>query len=651
MSIFDFPRINFKGTLQLNPGTANNDDNAPASTFTKDWGSFAGHPLALIDSKKVEARTYGMSDEVFIEWIQKIQTFDGQVTQVIPAEWNYYGGMDSKTLPSTTVIGVQTGPGKGEVYNKEKTGVALTEVLGADLSFTGSITDINSQGSPPATQFFISEVTLKKDGKTLFSGQPSKGVGQWLNFYRNVNKPRDAGAGAYVYHVILGETCNLPGFDGTNVADRKVVGVVFRYYLYRAHFPGDTNPSNEDIVKIYKRKNVTDRTNPKNLEIIGTIAPLYEDEDITAAPVGRLMISNTPKIPTPPGSSNNGTKGLIALAPAVLHCQDKLISVDFVGTFPDNYQGLGSNAKFDFGPVRLVLTNGTKTVVIDPVDYADTAAGDERGWVFDFDISKKPAVQKFLKKSNFGFMLVQTLLGEVLGETDYYFVTNQQAIYAEQFGSGKKFVSQGSEEESARVWMYRRGEKMEPDSAPPVTVWQYRSIPLEAPGDAVAIHPNYKPGQAIEVDTRHPGNFLFTFTVNDAPPEGYPPTSYLAFQNPPYVTNSPQISLRILPNEDFSEYYSDPNADPPVANDHLTFEVVYEKVLRVYYLLYPAMNARFPLNSKCDVIKHAQAILDRTEKSLWPFVGYMPRTRDLSESQRQLLRSWCTKVKGSPCEE
>jgi len=26
MSIFDYPRINFKGTIQLNPGTANNDD-------------------------------------------------------------------------------------------------------------------------------------------------------------------------------------------------------------------------------------------------------------------------------------------------------------------------------------------------------------------------------------------------------------------------------------------------------------------------------------------------------------------------------------------------------------------------------------------------------------------------------------------------
>ena len=28
MSLFDYPRINFEGTLQLSPGTANNDDYA-----------------------------------------------------------------------------------------------------------------------------------------------------------------------------------------------------------------------------------------------------------------------------------------------------------------------------------------------------------------------------------------------------------------------------------------------------------------------------------------------------------------------------------------------------------------------------------------------------------------------------------------------
>jgi len=97
MSIFDYPRINFKGTIQLNPGTANNDDYAGAYVLPDSWGPFAGETLALIDSKTVQPRTYGMSDEAFRQWVQKAQTFNqagtpGKTRQIIPAEWNYYGG-------------------------------------------------------------------------------------------------------------------------------------------------------------------------------------------------------------------------------------------------------------------------------------------------------------------------------------------------------------------------------------------------------------------------------------------------------------------------------------------------------------------------------------------------------------------------------
>ena len=69
MSLFDYPRINFEGALQLNPGTANNDDYAANYTLPASYGPYGGHPLALIDSKMVEPRTYGMSDADFIAWV------------------------------------------------------------------------------------------------------------------------------------------------------------------------------------------------------------------------------------------------------------------------------------------------------------------------------------------------------------------------------------------------------------------------------------------------------------------------------------------------------------------------------------------------------------------------------------------------------
>lgn len=54
MSLFDYPRINFAGTLQLSPGTANNDDYAANYILPKSAGPYAGQPLALIDSKPSE---------------------------------------------------------------------------------------------------------------------------------------------------------------------------------------------------------------------------------------------------------------------------------------------------------------------------------------------------------------------------------------------------------------------------------------------------------------------------------------------------------------------------------------------------------------------------------------------------------------------
>src|SRR5712672_613226 len=110
MSLFDFPRINISGTVTLVPGTANNDDYAGSVTFPP--GPNEGQTLALIDSKIVQPRTYGMSDDDFIAWVQKAQLFNppvnGQLQQIIPAEWNYYGDMSSSC--NASVIGIQTGP-------------------------------------------------------------------------------------------------------------------------------------------------------------------------------------------------------------------------------------------------------------------------------------------------------------------------------------------------------------------------------------------------------------------------------------------------------------------------------------------------------------------------------------------------------------
>jgi hypothetical protein len=641
MSLFDYPRINFKGTIELNPGTANNDDYAQQPSWVLPEGPYADRPLGLIDSKTVRVQTYGMPDADFISWAQRAQRFINdkkEQRQIIPAEWNYYGGMESKII-AATVIGVQTGP--GQISVEASPGNPATAVIGSSLSYCGHITDVNSEGSPPGTQFFIDSLTLRNPTETFLDGKASKGACQWLNFYRNVNLTADGGSGGYVYHVMKksdqGTIIRLPGFD-----DPKIVGVICRYYLYRRS--GGAS-SNADLEARYQKQ----QKNPAVLEIIGTFAPLFDHERIFTGPVGRLLISNDTVIPTPRGSKNNGNpKGdttYIALAPAILQQKGNMISVDFAGTFPDNfYEESRTNPKYNFGPVSLVVANSQEGVVVGPVDYADTNSGDRRGWIFDFDISANPAAQRILQNPDARFSLQHAQYATILAETDYYFVSNQQAIYAEQHGAGDSFLNQGTTE-PATVSVYHRGRELAATDCPPITVWQYRSVPIQSPGDVEAIATDFKPGQTLQADTSQPGNFLFTFSIYAA---GHlPPRSYNTFMFPPYVTNAPSISLRILPNdEDFSAYYVDPSAEDPVGNDQLTFDVVYRKVLQTYSLLYPRMNQKFRLDSESAVAGSAKAILKAIDPRCWMSIGYMPRTRDMSESRRKLLQAWCRKVKG-----
>ena len=158
MSLFDYPRINFKGTIQLNPGTANNDDYARrrAVTCPRAGDRSPARRSALIDSKLVQPRTYGMSDDALhrlgAEGADVRRAGRRGPQQIIPAEWNYYGDMSSSV---TATVDRRPDRRPGESYDAADAGVPLSSLIGAALTFSGGITDVNSEGSPPATQFFI----------------------------------------------------------------------------------------------------------------------------------------------------------------------------------------------------------------------------------------------------------------------------------------------------------------------------------------------------------------------------------------------------------------------------------------------------------------------------------------------------------------
>ncbi|MEA2339247.1 MAG: hypothetical protein QOE82_3254 [Thermoanaerobaculia bacterium] len=664
MSLFDYPRINITGTVQLSPGTANNDD-----LSTNDPS------LPLYDSANVAAFTYGKSDADFRAWVQQPQPFTNPpppLSPLIPAEWNYYGDASSTVGAggtSASVVAVVAGSAPGDVYLSPSPSAPVSSLVGASLTYDGCITDLNTQGSPPATQFFIPQLTLANGSTIYLQGPASKGVCQYINFFRNVNATADQGAGGYIYHVLLKSECStfdLPGFD-----DPSIIGAIYRTYFYNGISNGQTN---DEITALYQKQ----QQNPIILQFVATIAPLFASETITTGPVGRLLAANeNMNITTPPWLSNNGqsspnTPGTIYLAPAIAQTNGNIISVDFVNTFPDAFeQPPGpvpttqpppppagsppppppttlqpySNDKWPFGTVTLMVNGNGNTVAIDTVDYTDTDGGNALGWIFDYDISQNTKAQSALTDPNVSFTLVSEQFGEVLSETEYFFVTNQVSIYAEQNGPTDSFLNQGTME-PATVTVYSRGVELSANVCPPISVWSYATVPMQMPGPQQLVERAYKPGTPLSFDTSQPGNFNFIFTIGDTPPATWNPS----FLETILMTNSTSISLRVLPNSvDFTPYHTFVNGNP-VGNssgpNQLLFSFVYTNVLQVYYLLFPAMDNFVLLNSETSVNQNAQSILNAINltQSNWMSPHFMPRTRDMSQSRRTLLQAYCNLV-------
>ncbi len=85
----------------------------------------------------------------------------------------------------------------------------------------------------------------------------------------------------------------------------------------------------------------------------------------------------------------------------------------------------------------------------------------------------------------------------------------------------------------------------------------------------------------------------------------------------------------MLPFDDYSH----------LGEDELTFSVIYQEIFRYYHLILPAMSLRLDMSDAAlwSTPTAAQYCLRVLDPRLWDHYDYMPRTRDLSRSRRDLL--------------
>jgi hypothetical protein len=91
------------------------------------------------------------------------------------------------------------------------------------------------------------------------------------------------------------------------------------------------------------------------------------------------------------------------------------------------------------------------------------------------------------------------------------------------------------------------------------------------------------------------------------------------------------INFRKYPQDDFSRI---------IQAGNIPWATVYENCLRFYYILFPAMSKRIPLNDEATIRAVGGEILKRISDSYRPTTLYMPLTRSLSPGKVALLRAY-----------
>lgn len=123
------------------------------------------------------------------------------------------------------------------------------------------------------------------------------------------------------------------------------------------------------------------------------------------------------------------------------------------------------------------------------------------------------------------------------------------------------------------------------------------------------------------------GRQFFTFTVTtNADRYGF---SKLTLATP--SSSGCEMSFRKYPRHDYSTV---------IRSGDIPWKLVYEECLRFYYVLFPAMSKRIPLNDEATIRAVGNELLKRLSEPYRHTTLYMPLTRSLSPGKVALLRAF-----------
>jgi len=630
MSVLDRPRLLFKGTMSVSTPTANNNN----------------YDLVLDpDNVALFPKFAAMSDDAFREAMRKLviknlTIINEGFEEVLESNWDYYGE-NSVVLQDTVVTGYDP-PSGARV-------TAGDPIIGAPVGFFGNkwgddrgpaiIVDNDPTGDI-SSQMFIDQVTIgggaagaSITAETTEAARVPRTYSRWLDLLRNMYEFPDACFAAIWQLALPNDVLAFAGDASPAVATlakaaRDGRGLVARFctYLFQRTY---TDPQ---LAQLFAQGQY-----PQNHSagvILGAIGP-WRDGELGSVPAGRRL----DPVATFQNAIPKRFVQTYTLGPAVAEVKAGVVALDLATAFPEVD---GKLDKVDYGEalLQVVPAGGGEPVTIGPVPYDKATYEAGAGIVeISFDADQRETIDGGRLQVVAPTASKEPLLAEVpmVAESDdrsvYLTVGETTSITVQVTQAGGALTGP----RPLAVQQYRSTQKMgeTTDGTSPLPMKELLLTPNDAE-PVVTISP-----QATMVDGGAVGEVQLTLTGiapglavlrflpgTDNPPDPTP-GDFTAWMLPYFV------NVRVLP--------ADAELDA-IPDDQVTWELVYDKVLRYFWRMYPTMDAHLRLNDKAQVDSQAQIISLLVDESSWFSTLYMPITRDLSGGKRRLLQRYCARV-------
>ena len=694
MSVLSFPRIYFKGYMEWDPCTFNNNDWSQFPTYD---ATNAALNWSFLSGQGITPQNFTTT---FRPWAIKLQADnnDSPPGARVPAEWNMFGThgvsfVQYKDL-TTTIIGGDLAYGQ-PVTSDPLLGMPVA-INGDGGSGPGRLVDTNPT-SPWSSQIYFGQFQFGSGTYTTKGSRVYRMHSRWLNANRIYSTDQFLTSPASSIGVCF-QTCipnNLitwPSATGSPLiaalknaaAQPGALGIMIRFtgyvnvYFMNGILNGTTTqPRNyEDLAAAlataWAKWNSSGDTslffsNPCYSHVVGAIG-VWNQGELASVPSGRCLNADMPVAPlslsattshaAPPPVLITGhelkstaiasTGDPVPLGPAAVNVDynNSLISLDLSGVIPElGVPGSWPSdlTKADFGPITLGVVANGKFNPIHAINYNQyqRSAYEAKAGIIDIPFPNS-GTGPLLKS---GMIALQVQCQLALLEQPYTAETDTRGIYLDE-----------NEQSEFNVTVCQRGT---PTAGVNLLIAKYDSNLNLIPTNQTQ-YVNFTNGEqtTVPVPGSNPpvGSYVTIFATDQnggatvgiaAQSPGFPVLAFFPFTGntlpqPPasfnFTDNAFYTTVRVLPFDDqlpqqFINLWNS-TRDP-----NIMWGFVYNQILYVYDMLFNVMLEFVNLGSQTAFNNNLNSIWSAILKDAALESTYaMPITRDLSEGKRFTLQ-------------